>query len=109
MMEEKRFKRRVLTVVRACALLATCALPIQAAQQDSLPHLRRQGTATQLVVDGKPFLILGGELGNSTSSSLEYMPPVWPKAVSPNPNTLRVPVDWELVEPVQATFDFRLG
>ena len=27
----------------------------------SIPHLRQQGTATQLVVDGKPFLIRGGE------------------------------------------------
>ena len=27
-------------------------------------RLQQQGTATQLIVDGKPFLILGGELGN---------------------------------------------
>ena len=30
--------------------------------------LQKQGTATQLVVDGKPFLILGGELGNSSAA-----------------------------------------
>lgn len=35
------------------------------------PHLRRQGSATQLVVDGRPFLILGGELHNSSASSLD--------------------------------------
>ena len=91
-----------------CALLAICAVPVRSMQPDTLPHLRRQGTATQLIVDGKPFLVLGGELGNSTSSSLEYMRPVWPKVVSLNLNTLLVPVYWELIEPVEGKFDFTL-
>ena len=43
------------------------AAPAAAAGEAPLPHLRRQGTAVQLVVDGKPFLIRGGELGNSTA------------------------------------------
>jgi hypothetical protein len=28
-------------------------------------------------VDGKPFLVLGGELHNSSASSLAYMEPIW--------------------------------
>ena len=43
------------------------------AQQTDAPHLEKRGVTTQLIVDGKPFLILGGELHNSSSSSLEYM------------------------------------
>ncbi len=31
-----------------------------------IPHLQRHGTATQLIVDGKPFLMLAGELHNNT-------------------------------------------
>jgi len=108
MIKVKRFNRRVITVVVACGLLATFALPVQGTQENLLPHLRRLGNATQLVVDGKPFLILGGELGNSTSSSLEYMRPVWPKVVSLNLNTLLVPVYWELIEPAEGKFDFSL-
>jgi len=107
-MKVNRFKRGVITVVVGSALSAVCALPVHGVQQNSLPHLRQQGTATQLVVDGKPFLILGGELGNSTSSSLEYMRPVWPKVVSLNLNTLLVPVYWELIEPAEGKFDFSL-
>ena len=107
-MKVNGFKRGVMTVVVASALSAVCALPVHGVQQNSLPHLRQQGTATQLVVDGKPFLILGGELGNSTSSSLEYMRPVWPKVVSLNLNTLLVPVYWELIEPAEGKFDFSL-
>lgn len=109
MREVSRFKRRLMTLVVAQILLTTLALlSVQAAQQDLLPHLREQGTARQLIVDGKPFLILGGELGNSTSSSLEYMHPLWPKLASLNLNTLLVPVSWELIEPVEGKFDFSL-
>src|SRR5437899_12451479 len=51
--------------------LIAMAGALAAQQRDAgIPQLRRQGTATQLVVDGKPFLILGGELGNSTASDV---------------------------------------
>src|SRR5215831_20022924 len=95
-------------IATTCLVIATWAQFARAAQPDALPHLSRQGTATQLVVDGKPFLILGGELGNSTSSSLEYMRPVWPKLRSLNLNTVLVPVYWELIEPSEGKFDFTL-
>jgi beta-galactosidase GanA len=73
-----------------------------------IPHLRKQGTATQLIVDGEPFLMLGGELGNSSSSSLEYMKPIWPKLVEMHLNTVLAPVYWELIEPEKGKFDFTL-
>jgi beta-galactosidase GanA len=73
-----------------------------------IPHLIRQGSATQFVVDGKPFLMLGGELHNSSSSSLDYMKPKWSGLVRMNLNTVLTPVYWELVEPQQGTFDFSL-
>lgn len=74
----------------------------------NFPHLEIKGTAVQLIVDGKPFLILGGELGNSTFTSLEYMAPVWPKLKAMNLNTVLAPVYWELIEPVEGEFDFEL-
>ena len=40
---------------------------------ETMPHLERRGKVTQFVVDGHPFLILGGELHNSSSSSLAYL------------------------------------
>src|SRR6266545_8348338 len=92
----------------ALTLAAGCAMLAHGAQSNSLPHLRQQGAVLQLIVDGNPFLVLGGELGNSSSSSLEYMRPIWPKLVALNLNTVLVPVYWELIEPVEGKLDFTL-
>lgn len=73
-----------------------------------IPHLRRQGAATQLIVDGKPMVLLSGEVRNSSASSLPYMEPIWPRMAALGLNSLIVPVYWELVEPREGRFDFRL-
>ena len=72
------------------------------------PHLQKQGAATQLVVEGKPFLILGGELGNSSASNMEYMKPIWPKLQQMHLNTVLAPIYWEFLEPREGKFDFTL-
>jgi beta-galactosidase GanA len=95
----------VMTLVLAPPALASGATPIETR---SLPHLQRQGSATQLIVDGKPFLVLGGELGNSSSSTVEYLGPIWPKLVALKLNTLLAPVYWDLCEPEESRFDFAL-
>ena len=101
-------RQRVVTFGIAGAILATFFMPTRGGRQSRIPHLRQQGTATQLIVDDKPFLVLAGELGNSTSSSLEYMRPIWPKLAALNLNTVLMPVYWELIEPAEGKFDFTL-
>ena len=90
-------------------LLATCLQAAHvAAQESSAPHLEKRSGATQLIVDGNPFLILGGELHNSSSSSLEYMKPIWPQLGAMHLNTVVTPLSWELIEPKEGTYDFTL-
>ncbi len=76
--------------------------------QDQTPFLLNKGNTTQLIVDGKPFIILGGELGNSSATTMEYMQPIWPKLKAMNLNTILVPVYWELIESEEGKFDFSL-
>ncbi|MFZ0454015.1 MAG: DUF5597 domain-containing protein [Ignavibacteriaceae bacterium] len=74
----------------------------------NIPHLKEQGNTVQLIVNGKPFLMLAGETGNSSASDLNYMNKIWPKIVKMHLNTLVVPVYWELIEPKEGKFDFTL-
>lgn len=83
-----------------CTLLTTSAI--------AQPYLKQQGRVKQLYVHDKPYLILGGELGNSSSSSTEYMQPVWSKVKALNLNTILAPVYWELIEPEEGKFNFKL-
>lgn len=78
------------------------------AQASFTPKLVKEGTYTQLVVNGKPYLIFGGELGNSSASNSDYMRPIWPKLKQMNLNTVIAPVYWELMEPAEGQFDFSL-
>lgn len=77
-------------------------------QNGKTPFLIRKGATKQLIVDGKPFLILGGELGNSSASSIAYMRPMWETLNAMHLNTVLMPVYWELMEPEEGKFDFTL-
>jgi hypothetical protein len=73
-----------------------------------IPHLEKQGTATRLVVEGKPFLMLSGELHNSTCGGFASMKPVWKALAKKNLNSVIATVSWELIEPEEGKFDFAL-
>ena len=86
-------------------LLALAAL-IAAPATAQTPPVELRGEVKQLVVDGKPFLVLGGELANSSSSHREYLAPQWERFQAMNLNTVLAPVSWELIEPEEGKFDF---
>jgi len=90
-----------LSVVVCCAATAF-------GQGQAIAHLEKHGTATQLVVDGKPYLVLGGELANTASSSQEYMKPVWPRLARMHLNTVLTGMSWAQFEPEEGKYDFAL-
>lgn len=84
-------------------LMAMVAAPATAAAP---PHLVPQGNTKQLIVDDKPFLILGGELGNSSASDLAALRPHWADFRRLHMNTVVAPISWELIEPAEGRFDW---
>jgi beta-galactosidase GanA len=66
------------------------------------PHLE----GGRLIVDGKPFLIRGGELGNSSATDRAWLAPHWQRLKALHLNTVLAPVTWEAIEPEEGKFDF---
>ncbi|WP_258097330.1 GH35 family beta-galactosidase [Marinoscillum pacificum] len=90
-------------------ILSILVLSFQYAySQGNCPYLAVQGNKQHLVVDGKPFIVRGGELGNSSFTSVEYMKPHWATLKEMHLNTVLAPVYWELIEPKKGQFEFGL-
>lgn len=89
-------------LLSAAALLA--AAPAAAATP--LPRIVAEPNGRHMfIVDGAPFLMLGGQANNS-SNYPAMLPLVWPVIHRIHANTLEIPVAWEQVEPVEGQFDF---
>jgi hypothetical protein len=102
--------KALLPILLACYVLAFIACGPNAAKQNSgdMPHLEQRGQARQLVVNGKPFLVLGGELHNSSATSAAYLKPLLAKLDTMHLNTVLAAVTWELTEPQEGKYDFSL-
>jgi beta-galactosidase GanA len=95
-------------VVSTLAWLGALAVGGQSAAGSAAPHLERRGQTTQLIVEGRPFLVLGGEVLNNSSMSLDHMAPLWPRLEALHLNTVLTPVSWAMFEPEQGRFDYTL-
>ena len=72
-----------------------------------MPKLVQQDGRYALMVDGKPYLILGGQINNSSAWSA-VLPEVWPLLEKMHANTIEAPVYWEQLEPKPGEFDFSI-
>lgn len=72
----------------------------------NMPHLEAAGDSKKLIVDGRPFVMIAGEVHNSASSSSAYMEKLWEQAKALELNSLILPVTWEMTEPKEGKFDF---
>lgn len=70
-----------------------------------MPKLTHENGHYTLLVDGEPYLILGGQCGNS-SNWPATLPTVWKTMKEMNANTLEIPIYWEEIERVRGQYDF---
>ena len=100
-------KLRVIIV--CCAAVATTlfAKTYGQAAQGSMPAIIEKNGRYQLLVDGQPYFILGGQAHNS-SAWPGMLPQLWQAVETMHANTLELPVYWEQVEPQPGRFDFSI-
>ncbi|MEI8112217.1 MAG: DUF5597 domain-containing protein [Bacteroidia bacterium] len=72
-----------------------------------VPKIIEKDGRHALLVDGQPYLILGGQAHNS-SAWPGMMPQVWSAIETMHANTLEVPIYWEQIEAEQGKYDFSL-
>ena len=90
--------------VKLCGLLA-CVAWLAFAQSKPIPQLAKTGDKFTFLVDGKPFIMLGGQVGNF-SALPDRMDRARDAFRAMNLNTVEYPVYWNVVEPEEGKFDF---
>ncbi|MFX0557817.1 DUF5597 domain-containing protein [Maribacter sp. CXY002] len=73
-----------------------------------LHSLEKDKNATKMLVDGKPFLILGGELHNSSGTDTLQLKQTFKDLKALNLNTVLGYAYWEMVEPKEGVYNFDL-
>lgn len=92
-----------------CLIIAALSLGlIWSTPASAEPALKRVGDKSLLHVDGKPFVILGGQVMNSSSFDLKGMESVWDRMKALGLNTLIAPTSWQAIEPAEGKYDFTL-
>jgi beta-galactosidase GanA len=71
-----------------------------------IPRIEKTNGQVRLVIDGAPFLMLGGQVHNSTSSNPEQLIKALDSLVGLHANFAEVPLYWESIEPNPGQFDF---
>ena len=104
-MREMRMKKRLNRLFAWTGVLALWAGAVPAAE---LPRMTHTQHASQLIVDGKPYVIFGGELGNSSAGTEAQADAILPRLAALHVNTVLMPVAWDQLEPREGSYDFRL-
>ena len=106
MQQRKTFTppKNTIMKMKRFGLLLTLAATLTYAQ--GLTEIRKVNGFDRLMVDGKPIVLLSGELHNSTSSTSASLDAAMCATKAMGLNSLIVSVAWGQIEPSEDTFDF---
>jgi hypothetical protein len=96
-----------MTKTLALYLIFSFSAIINSYGQTDMPKIVEKDGRHALLVDGKPYLMLGGQAHNS-SAWPGMMPQLWYAAKEMHLNTLEVPIYWEQIEAQPDKFDFSI-
>jgi Domain of unknown function (DUF5597)/Glycosyl hydrolases family 35 len=92
-------------VLRFAVLALLASATLRSAFSADAPKLVQKDGRYALMVDGRPYLILGGQIHNSSAWPSE-LPQVWESMAALHANTVEAPVYWEQFEAQEGHFDF---
>ena len=98
-----RFRGMLLEMVAVLTALGM-AQPLEV-RAEQAPQVVKKDGRYALLVDGKPYLVLGGQIHNSSGWPSE-LPQVWESMAALHANTVEAPVYWEQMEAKEGQFDF---
>lgn len=98
---------QTLCAALALSVAGTGVIHAQQAAEAEMPRLVEKDGRHALLVDGEPFLMLGGQSSNS-STWPKMLPGVWQVMEDMHANTLEIPIYWEQVEPQPGQYDFSM-
>ncbi|RDI98737.1 glycoside hydrolase family 42 [Dyella solisilvae] len=93
----------------ASALLALFVLTTACVAKSTaapIPSIEKKDGQAHLMVDGAPYLILGGQVHNSDTSNPADLNKAMDVLASWQANTVEVPIYWEAIEPSKGQYDF---
>jgi hypothetical protein len=93
---------RIIRLVLVLAAVVSLAF----AQNKPIPQLVKKDGKFTFMVDGKPFIVLGGQVNND-SAFPDRMERAWPKLKAMDANAVEYPVYWNEIEREEGKFDFR--
>ena len=95
--------------MKKLVLLGILLLLVQtsiAQNKKELPRIVNDKGSHDLLVEGKPFLMLGAQLWNS-SAWPSVTESFWQQLRQLNANTLEAPIYWQAIEPEPGKFNFK--
>lgn len=96
---------RISGMLALCLALLFSAHSAYAQNETPIPEFKKLSDGQfALYVDGSPYLMLGGQSGNSNNWPAMH-PQLFDTMKRMNANTLEVPIYWEAIEPVQGQYD----